>query len=215
MKVSHFYVLILGLGFIFLSLPPLSALEQLPEHPGFKVQGYFNKESQDSLQNQLASKSVLVRMTLADTVFQTTYIKDNGIFEFLKLAPNQNFKLQYYYLLNEFIPNSAIDFQKNNMAIVYAQFDLTEFADSVKTISLKKLKSFYVFGHGLVDRRIKILALKYGMYLKGEGCQVPPGGEEVYNKETLDDLTKMWGQNWYHNVYWKEIHSKVFHMHEK
>lgn len=213
MKVSYFFVL--TLGFILLSLSPLSTTEQFPESSDLKVRGYFNKENQDSLSNQLASTSVLIRMTVADTIFQTTYIKDNGSFEFRKLAPNQNFKLQYYYLLDEFTPTSTIDFEEKNLAIVRAEFGLKEFADSVNLNPMKELKTYDVFGHGIVPGKIRILARKYGMRLQGIGCAVPPEGEENFNKETLDYLTKIWGNNWYHNVYWREIHSKVFHMHEQ
>jgi hypothetical protein len=220
MKVSYLFVL--TLGFLLLSFSPLSTTERCSEifiyhdqDNAVKVRGYFNKENKDSLSCRLAHLSVLIRMTVADTVFQTTYIKDNGSFEFRKLAPNQNFKLQYYYLLNEFTPISTIDFQENNLAIVRAEFGLKEFADSVNLNPMKELKIFHVFGHGVIDRRIRILARKYGMRLREEGCAVPPEGEESHNKEALDYLTKIWGNNWYQDVYWREIHSKVFRMHEQ
>ena len=102
---------------------------------------------------------VLIKMFVADMVFQSTYIKEDGSFMFKKWCPVKNFKLRYYYIQKEFTPTTQVKFQENK-AFINATFDLLQFRDTVKIDSkhFNNFESYTIFGHGVVSAKLPIMA---------------------------------------------------------
>ena len=192
------------LFFIFGSIVSCYAQENI------RVAGYFNKKDTCQQSRKEADMFVLIKMFVADTVFQSTYINKDGSFRFNKLSPVKNFKLRYYYIQKEFTPTIQVKFQ-DNKAFVNVTFDLLQFRDTVKIDSkhFDSFKLYTVFGHGIVPSKFIRIAYKYGLRITQAGCVVPPGGEQGFNKETITDLNKKLGNDWFY-IFWQEVEKKGY-----
>ena len=176
-----------------------------------RVVGYFNKEDTCQQTKKTADLFVLIKMFVADTVFQSTYIKEDGSFMFKKRCPVKNFNLKYYYFQKEFIPTTQLTFQ-GNTAVVNTTFDLRQFADTVNIDAadlFKNFESYTMFGLWISSVRISMAACKYGFRINQGGCVVPPKGEQNYNEKTIMNLNKKLGDGWF-DVFWQEAKEKGY-----
>lgn len=176
-----------------------------------KVEGFLNHNDKKQTSNTAASSFVLIKMIIADTVFQSTFLNSDGSFEFYKLCPTKNYKLKFYYLDYSIKPIIHFDKPLKYKIVLDCRFDLNHFADSVmklKDFKLPDCVTLECFGNPSIayESRLGILSYKYGFRYRSMGSG--SFDEKEVNKEAIKKFNKSLGYNW-EEVFWKEVKIKL------
>jgi len=176
-----------------------------------KVEGFLNHNDKKQTANKTASTFVLIKMIIADTVFQSTFLKTDGSFEFYKLCPTKNYKLKFYYLDYSIKPIIHLDKSLKDKILLDCRFDLNLFADSVvkrKDFKFSECVTLECFGNPNIayESKLGILSSKYGFRYRSTGCG--SFDEKEVNKEDIQKLNKTLGYNW-EEVFREEVKIKL------
>ena len=176
-----------------------------------KVEGFLNHNDKKQTVNSTASMFVLIKMIIADTVFQSTFLNSDGSFEFYKLCPTKNYKLKFYYLDYSIKPIIYFDKLQKDKIVLDCRFDLNNFADSVmkrKDFKFPECVTLEYFGNPSIayESKLGILSYKYGFKYRSMGCG--SFDEKEVNKEAIKKFNKSLGDNW-KEVFWKEVKIKL------
>jgi len=166
--------------------------------------------AKDSTKVNSASMNVLVKMVVADSVYQSTFIDRKGYFRFDKLCTDSEYKIEFYYLGYKMQPVDMIKKRTEDLELFRCRFDVLQFQDSIfrqKDFKFPILETYFTCGLMMYsDFKLRSYSRKYGFEYMNLGCY--GFDEHERNKEVIQRLNKSLGDNW-EKVFEKEIDSKL------
>jgi len=174
------------------------------------IEGFFNQNDTSNTAKKRASTFVLVKMIVADTVYQSTFINNEGFFKFYKLCSTINCKLEFTCLGYSFQPVIRIKENRDDKIVFDCRFDINHFTDSLFKLTDFKFPNTITYEYcGLPtypDFQLRIFSNKYGFSFENMGCYY--FDEKEANKDAIKKLNKSLGDNW-EKVFWNEIKLKL------
>lgn len=174
------------------------------------IEGFFNQNDTSKTAKTTASRFVLAKMIVADTVFQSTFINNDGFFKFYKLCSTNKFKLEFTCLGYSFQPKIRMKEKKVDKIVIDCRFNINQFADSLfnqKDFKFPNSITYEYCGHPVYsDSKLRIYSSKYGLNYENMGCYA--FDEKEVNNEAIKKLNKSLGDNW-EKVFWNEIKLKL------
>jgi len=174
------------------------------------IAGFFNQNDTSETSKKTASVIVLIKMIVDDAVYQSTFINDEGFFEFYKPCSNKNYKLEFSCYGYSFRPTIRIKENEGDKIVIDCQFNIIHFTDSIfksKDFKFPKCLTYDYCGYpAYSDRKLGFYSNKYGFRYENMGCYA--FDEKKVNEEAIKKLNKSLGDNW-EEVFRKEIELKL------
>jgi hypothetical protein len=153
-----------------------------------QVKGFINGDK-----DPFVNRNILLKMIIADSVYQSTFVTYNGFFRFFRLTPTKDYKV-FCFAFDHQINNLEIKkIEKNGLDSLICKFDSTEIHS--KTYSTKTFDTFVYFGYPVyTDFRLSLFSKKYGFLYENMGCI--GGDERKINEKLIRKLNKDLGLDW-------------------
>ncbi|WP_303179946.1 hypothetical protein [uncultured Butyricimonas sp.] len=149
-------------------------------------------------------KGCLIKMIVADTVYQSINVDSTGSFRFWFPAPTREYEVEVY-CVNNCIPDIKYKiYRSGNVDSICVNIT---FDDIVRSLEGEKGRCdtlYYVGCPAYQDSFLRLVGLRYGLLYINIGCMGNVEDERRMNREAVARINKRLGRDW-DKIYWHEV----------